>query len=84
MPPVLGSISVFGVSPAFGFVVGMLPNTRLLTETSSSVEDWTLRPLAITAAFTWLGVRPGRAWSMSATAPATIGDAIDVPPARMY
>jgi hypothetical protein len=84
MLPVLESISVLGVSPAFGLLVGMLPYARLLAETSSRLDDWTLRPLAITAAFTWSGVRPGRSWSMSATAPATMGAAIDVPPARMY
>src|SRR3954470_17315214 len=84
MLPVFASIITFGVSPAFGFVVGMYPNTRLLTETSSTDDAPTFRPFARTAALTWLGVRLCRAWSMSATAPATIGAAIDVPPARMY
>jgi len=81
--PVIGSINVLGVRPAFGFVVGIEPEMRLLTDTSPAADLSTFWPLARIAALTWLGVRPGRAWSMSATAPATIGAAIEVPPARM-
>jgi hypothetical protein len=61
MPPVSGSIIVLGVSPAFGFDVGIEPKTSPLTDTSDSGDASTFRPLPRTAAFTWFGVRFGRA-----------------------
>src|SRR5215217_2117796 len=83
MSPVLGSISVFGVRPWLAGVVG-LASLVLLTASVLTPALASVFAPDLSAALTWLGVHVGWPSSATATAPATIGAAIEVPPARMY
>ena len=82
MLPVFGSISVFGVRPWFDVAPLPFRETAALSASSWS-SPLIARSVASITPLTWFGVKSGCASSMSATAPATIGAAIEVPPARM-
>src|SRR3954451_2262919 len=83
MSPVEGSMSVFGVRFWLAGVVGLASLVLLTSSVLTPALGSVLAP-SFSAALTWSGVHDGWLCSTSATAPATMGAAIDVPPARMY
>ena len=73
---------MFGVSPWLAAVGACHSIVSMATSPGEALSI--LRTAEVTTPLTWFGVYSGCIWSRSATAPETIGAAIEVPPARMY
>src|SRR4051812_41914335 len=83
MSPVPASTRVLAGTLRFAGAIG--PGaTALSTARLTPVTPAIGRPSLAKIPLTWSGVHSGWAWSITATAPETIGAAIEVPPARMY